>query len=549
MASNNKSENIYVWDTDKSPLPTHYEASPEDIRGEDPPILTFSENAFEHHHHSVHESKETNTEKVKRAGLVAEVPNDKKEEAKKLAMEFAENAEITWAGRKPESLLDDLASVKNGILKRLGITHEAQIPAESRQAVKQEIVKSLVEKARGFIGERVSAAIPLDGAETAFVSIDTRDKEMNQIGKYPQKDVSESFGGTKKDVIIAGFKLAPFVEDLKFLQEVVNSSTNKPPETATAADKVSFEFVEVAAKAAAAVYLNYNNEVAKYEGDTGYMHPQTEAVIFKKITDSFEMDEHGKVKELNKKQKATVRYIISWANEAAGRNLFTNDKGPGIYARVEALVDDQVDTASKERAAKLFNESYQNITIPDAITTLTKESSTITGAAEVKTYTTEEIDQWIKWLRQADREEKEKDFELKGTSASGEVLISNGLQVTHFEVKNGVVGEQITFGPDIEAERNFARLVNGEANNIPIIIRLPGNATMEQMRELFEIAGDRGITNIAIQRLPVSVSHVHAVANEIIKYNLIPTAKSRERRSALDLEILNDMLTSDAWGF
>ncbi len=442
-------------------------------------------------------------EKIKDAGLVNEIPQDIKNRTKIKALEFAENEGVKWAGRKPSDLLDELAHTRYETLKAAG--------------TKKEVIQNMVEKVRGFMGERASADIPLDAAETIYISIDQRIDEMKQLGKYQQKDVSERFGGTRKDLILAGLKLAPQIERLKFFEEIA-LSTN-----------CTFEVAEKATKAATEVFLNYEKEREQYETETGFKQPQTEAIIFRKLKEQ---------KELTPQEKAATRYIISWAYNASGRNLFTAKGREGLVNKLSTVLTDDKNGDNAEKAAKMYNESYHNITIPDAYV---GEVGRIAGIVEVKTYTTKETDQWIKWLKQAEKESKETVFE-KGPP--GEVLIANGLQVTHHDIESGTT----TFGPDIEAERNFARLNNGDQAIVPIIIRLPSNTRPDQMRDLYEIAKEKGITNFAIQRLPISINNIHKSAINVVEKVLIPEARKR-KTSKLDLEILNELTKDKVWGF
>src|SRR3989344_4570762 len=140
---------------------------------------------------------------------------------------------------------------------------------------------------------------------------------MKQIGKYQQKDVSERFGGTRKDLMLAGLKLAPQIERLKFFEEIA-LSTN-----------CTFEVAEKATKAATEVFLNYEKEREQYETETGFKQPQTEAIIFRKLKEQ---------KELTPQEKAATRCIISWAYDASGRNMLTTKKGEGLADKLNTIL-------------------------------------------------------------------------------------------------------------------------------------------------------------------------------------------------------------------
>lgn len=146
---------------------------------------------------------------------------------------------------------------------------------------------------------------------------------------------------------------------------------------------------------------------------------------------------------------------------------------------------------------------YADTVIPDGVLVDTKGE--VVGFTEVKAYLPEEFDVLLRYLKQ-----------LK---AKGGLTHPNGI----LSIERGGVKMDLNLGADIFGEikfvDNFRRVGYGLEDldrEMPILLRFPSDVSDESLKSYGETLQELGLSNILIQRLPVSSSQLSERARRFV---------------------------------
>jgi hypothetical protein len=435
------------------------------------------------------------SDKLKHTFLREVVPQQERTNTSIKAESAASDINTMWGGKKLlDTVLQKISQVRSNVLG--GNNGNINPSAEQMSSIISKVTGDL----RGLTGEVASTHTPINVMETKAISLDSYyDGLFGKIGAYTKiTDVAEIFGQTRKDFLLIGYKLSKKAEDPKYIKEISEKTG------------ISEEDGRKLVSQIADLHI-YNQERSKqYKEETKSTEGVTmDAMCFYYAKKTLSEAKPEK-KNLNNCEKDAIRMIKTGAYQEIVKN-----KEPGWD--ILTWVSKVSGAKTPEEIAKLstmWDESYYGVTIPDA---LIKDPAMekILALVEVKTYTPKEVDGWIRLLEGGAKVTKD------------EFVMINGIQVITMDPEKGIM----TWGPDINGERNFAGMVDKTPNEpLPILICLAADTTDKQIFKLDKLTKKAGFTNYAILRSGISSERADLIARNLVK----GVARAVEKNSKID---------------
>jgi len=518
------------------------------------------------------ETKWTTSETIRTCQLTSTITIPEKEALTSRAAKRIEatNPSLEWAGKSTEKLGEEFIRFRNEALAELGINPKVAFAKLSEQETEQVAIK-VASKLRGEMGELFASQFSLQECETVEVVLPDNEAEakmLRGIGKWKVKDIAQIYGTVRKDIILAGLKVASMESDADYISKTaaefgVDESDVKKVIDATAAAYTNYQSLEKQYNSVRNKNTPFNKREAlrigfaqKLNQGTTVQSAELNRVFDKVVADAEKVvgkNVYSLLDELNNRS-SPEKSPAEIEAETAVRNWQTenrqSDSGIPELGRDIAVADTR--RLTEERSKRFENLTEDKLknelahyngwnVVPDAVC---GDGDNISVIVEVKTYSKEQVDAWI----------KAKYTTIGMNDPSEEGYIVNGLQITSLNK-----GVSMTYGLDIEAERHFANLNNGSTEDqpIPVVIRLPNDITDEQFKHLSYLTQLDGYSNVIFQRMPVSTETVNLEALKLmsnLKRQIVSNARTASQRynpqdtaMALDEKIVSLLTKPATW--
>lgn len=409
--------------------------------------------------------------------LAEKFTEEEKEELKSKAENYIYSGEARSGGRHPKELLSIIRNAVDRI---------------SEDDTDRKIKKAVGE-VRGFTGELISKSLGLSECETIYgARIFIPNSEI--VDPY---DFFNELGSSRKDIALLNY----------YFNKEAHEIVPKQGESGF----ITADEIETLKKDTISTLINYDEIERKWVSK----NPQARSGVTRDelIRWNIKEQEHG----LEGKKKSTQNRLL---NEAL---KVTSNK---YNANIKNLI---------EHHAEL---PYEATTLPDAF--LKDRQGKIVGAVEVKSYTPQEVKDWIKSLQQT------VPLELDNFGASWQEKSDKAAEAALYERKGSalrILNEKMewtgmTLGVDFGGIRNFLNVANNETLHeslnvdidlvndstgeitqekinfeYPVVVRLPDDIPNEDILELGALFEEFGIKNVCIQKMPLTSKELNQVGH------------------------------------